>query len=164
MLDETSCNELSLKSYTVQWFKYWNDIINATRPCSDDYISPCCGYFSTMLSTPNVIVELSILTLLYSIPNYIYTHQPLANYLGLEYDHEGFKPRVGLTHMIPYTRLPDGVYGAHSVPTDGFDVTWTHLGICVTFNEKPWDLVYQVSYLGSIVKSGFSPCFLISGI
>ena len=108
-----------------------------------ELISPCCNYFGNLASEPSIL-NLTLLTLKYALPNFIYTHQPLADYLGLPYNHYEFSERIGLTHMVLMCALPHGKLAPCTIPPEGFDILWTPNGYCVTFNEKAPDKVYKV--------------------
>ena len=106
-------------------------------------ISPCCDYFGKLASEPSIL-NLTLLTLKYALPNFIYTHQPLADYLGLPYNHYEFSERIGLTHMVLMCALPHGKLAPCTIPPEGFDILWTPNGYCVTFNEMAPDKIYKV--------------------
>ena len=105
--------------------------------------SPCCGYFGALASDPSTF-NLTLLTFKYAIPNFIYTHQPVADYLGLPYDHVGFCANIGMSHMVLMCALPHGKLTPCTIPPEGFDTLWTPSGYCVTFNEKAPNEIYQV--------------------
>ena len=105
--------------------------------------SPCCGYLGTLVSDQSVF-NLTLLTLKYAIPNFIYSHQPVADYLGLPYDHLGFSPRIGMSHMVLMCELPHGKLAPCTIPPEGFDTLWTPNGYCLTFNEMAPNEIYQV--------------------
>ena len=108
-----------------------------------ELISPCCNYFGK-LSSEKSNLNLTLLTLKYALPNFIYTHQPLADYLGLPYNHLDFSKRIGMTHMVLMCELPHGKLAPCTIPPEGFDILWTPEGYCVTFNEKAPNTIYKV--------------------
>ena len=114
-----------------------------------ELISPCCNYFGK-LSSEESNLNLTLLTLKYALPNFIYTHQPLADYLGLPYNHLEFSERIGMTHMVLMCELPHGKLAPCTIPPEGFDILWTPNGYCVTFNEMAPDKIYQVRFFFKI--------------
>ena len=85
VLNET-CNFDKAKEYAKE--KYYKDCHNFGSK------SPCCGYFGTMASEKSIL-NLTLLSLKYALPNLIYTHEPLADFLGLPYEHIVFSSRIG---------------------------------------------------------------------
>ena len=135
LLEDSSCSFEKAEEYVEE--KYYENC-HTTKS-----ISPCCDFFGNLASEPSIL-NLTLLTLKYTIPNFIYTHQPLADYMGLPYDHLEFSERIGMTHMVLMCELPHGKKGPCTIPPEGFDTLWTPLGYCVTFNEKFPEQIYKV--------------------
>ena len=135
LLEESVCTFEKAEEYVEE--KYFEKCHTSKS------ISPCCNYFGNLASEPSIL-NLTLLTLKYTIPNFIYTHQPLADYMGLPYDHLEFSERIGMTHMVLMCELPHGKLGPCTIPPEGFDTLWTPLGYCVTFNEKFPEQIYKV--------------------
>ena len=135
ILEESDCNNKSVTEYFKE--KYFESCFKSGS------ISPCCGYFGKLASEKSIL-NLTLLTLKYAVPNFIYTHQPLADYLGLPYDHLAFSERIGMTHMVLMCELPHGKLAPCTIPPEGFDILWTPNGYCVTFNEMAPEKVYKV--------------------
>ena len=135
ILEESDCNNKSVTEYFNK--KYFERCVKSGS------ISPCCGYFGKLASEKSIL-NLTLLTLKYAVPNFIYTHQPLADYLGLPYDHLAFSERIGMTHMVLMCELPHGKLAPCTIPPEGFDILWTPNGYCVTFNEMAPEKVYKV--------------------
>ena len=135
LLEESACNNKTVTEYFDK--KYYES-------CSKSgSVSPCCGYFGNLASEPSIL-NLTLLTLKYALPNFIYSHQPLADYLGLHYNHLEFSEKIGLTHMVLMCELPHGGLAPCTIPPEGFDILWTPHGYCVTFNEMAPDKIYRV--------------------
>ena len=135
ILEDSSCSFEKAEEYVDE--KYFENCHKSKS------ISPCCDYFGNLASETSIL-NLTLLTLKYSIPNFIYTHQPLADYMGLPYDHMEFSEKIGMTHMVLMCELPHGKLGPCTIPPEGFDTLWTPLGYCVTFNEKFPEQIYKV--------------------
>ena len=135
VLEESPCSLEKAQEYVDE--KYYESCHKS------ELISPCCNYFGK-LSSEESNLNLTLLTLKYALPNFIYTHQPLADYLGLPYNHLEFSERIGMTHMVLMCELPHGKLWPCTIPPEGFDILWTPNGYCVTFNEMAPDKIYQV--------------------
>ena len=135
ILEESDCNNKSVTKYFKE--KHFESCFESGSN------SPCCGYFGKLASEKSIL-NLTLLTLKYAVPNFIYTHQPLADYLGLPYDHFAFSKTIGMSHMVLMCALPHGKLAPCTIPPEGFDILWTPEGYCVTFNEKAPNTIYTV--------------------
>ena len=137
VLEESACSLEKAQEYVDE--KHYESCHKS------ELVSPCCSYFGK-LSSEESNLNLTLLTLKYALPNFIYTHQPLADYLGLPYNHLEFSERIGMTHMVLMCELPHGKLAPCTIPPEGFDILWTPNGYCVTFNEMAPDKIYRVRF------------------
>ena len=137
VLEESACSLEKAEEYVEE--KHYESCHKS------ELISPCCNYFGKLASEKSNL-NLTLLTLKYALPNFIYTHQPLADYLGLPYNHLEFSERIGMTHMVLMCELPHGKLAPCTIPPEGFDILWTPNGYCVTFNEMVPDKIYRVRF------------------
>ena len=137
VLEESACSSEKAEEYVEE--KHYESCHKS------ELISPCCNYFGKLASEKSNL-NLTLLTLKYALPNFIYTHQPLADYLGLPYNHLEFSERIGMTHMVLMCELPHGKLAPCTIPPEGFDILWTPNGYCVTFNEMVPDKIYRVRF------------------
>ena len=135
LLEESVCSFEKAEEYVEE--KYYESCHKS------ESISPCCNYFGNLASDPSIL-NFTLLTLKYAMPNFIYMHQPLADLLGLPYNHLDFSKRIGMTHMVLMCALPHGNRAPCTIPPEGFDILWTPEGYCVTFNEKAPNTIYKV--------------------
>ena len=87
ILDPKICGMEELKKYEQDWRKFFDafsDYTNYTEaPCTtESYKSPCCNYLASIAKNN---FNLTLLSLRYSFTNYITSHKPVADYLGLKY-------------------------------------------------------------------------------
>ena len=135
VLEESACSLEKAEEYVEE--KHFESCHKS------ESISPCCNYFGNLASEPSIL-NLTLLTLKYALPNFIYMHQPLADLLGLPYNHLAFSETIGMSHMVLMCALPHGNRAPCTITPEGFDILWTPEGYCVTFNEKAPDTIYKV--------------------
>ena len=139
MLLDDNCNFIEAEKYAKAMKKHEPICIGIGEK------SPCCGYFSSILSANEKMLDLAHHIFKYAVPNLIETHEPLAQLLGLPYDHDRFWLRTSETSMLLVCRIPHGEKEDCTKPPVGFDILWTPVGYCVTFNEQAPSMIYQES-------------------
>ena len=107
ILDPQICGMEELKKYEQDWgkfFKAFSDYTNySDAPCTtESKKSPCCNFLARMAKNN---FNLTLLSLRYSFTNYISSHKPVADYLGLTYFKE-FEDRIYPYNSVAFCQLP----------------------------------------------------------
>jgi hypothetical protein len=96
LFNESSCSFAEAQNYAKYMIEFAKKSNKTNQnPCHPVQKSVCCGYFGQLASKQ---LEMTLLTLKYSIPHYITSHKPLADMLGLG-------PDSTVCHFPPFCPL-----------------------------------------------------------